>query len=392
MAARTMTPTTMRQPFASLDAPRMRSLLKTKMNIKNQQNGMTFSALGHTCIVPLTLCVTSGASPAKRRPLVEVDAENIDPAALNMSTKRKRGCDEEDHDPSKCSPQPLKTSRMAVTVVTSNMASPMPSSTLKAPLQKPKSTPALKPAGRSPRGKSCKAFARRSAIGKSRPEPTGRKSISRPFSIATVLGNAQPKSQTAPKTPASWSFEIHVDSEQEEMTNMMQHSTCVLDISDDEGKAEFSSRGKENIPPSELEIDLSRTRERETSVLRKTEMADEPRSPLGELNAADYYGEDCHAFSYAVIYDEDETASEIKTPLPPLPRNPTHPSRTKLSSVSSISSILAATQPVKATASTKSEAEIEIWESESTADESEKAIESNPSDELSSSTAKSINV
>ncbi|KAH2988270.1 hypothetical protein KXW58_006191 [Aspergillus fumigatus] len=370
MAALTMTPTTMRQPFASLDAPRMRSLLKTKMNIKNQQNG---------------------ASPAKRRPLVEVDAENIDPAALNMSTKRKRGCDEEDHDPSKCSPQPLKTSRMAVTVVTSNMASPMPSSTLKAPLQKPKSTPALKPAGRSPRGKSCKAFARRSAIGKSRPEPTGRKSISRPFSIATVLGNAQPKSQTAPKTPASWSFEIHVDSEQEEMTNMMQHSTCVLDISDDEGKAEFSSRGKENIPPSELEIDLSRTRERETSVLRKTEMADEPRSPLGELNAADY-GEDCHAFSYAVIYDEDETASEIKTPLPPLPRNPTHPSRTKLSSVSSISSILAATQPVKATASTKSEAEIEIWESESTADESEKAIESNPSDELSSSTAKSINV
>jgi hypothetical protein len=32
----------MRRPFASLDAPRMRSLLKTKMNIKNQQNGMAF--------------------------------------------------------------------------------------------------------------------------------------------------------------------------------------------------------------------------------------------------------------------------------------------------------------------------------------------------------------
>ncbi|GFF25689.1 hypothetical protein IFM58399_01127 [Aspergillus lentulus] len=366
MAALTMTPTTMRQPFASLDAPRMRSLLKTKMNIKNQQNG---------------------PSPAKRKPLAEVDAENIDPATVNMSTKRKRGCDEEDHDSSKCSPKPLKASRVALTVVKSNITSPMPSSTFKAPLSKPKSTPALKPVGRSPQGKSCKAFARRSTISKSRPELIGRKSISRPFSIATVLGNVQPKTQAAPKTPASWSFEIYVDSEQEEMTNLMQHSTCVLDISDDEGKAELSSRGKENIPPSELGIDLSRTRERETSVSRKTEMTDEPRSPLGELNAADYYGEDCHAFSYAVVYDEDETASETKTTLPPLPRNPTHPTRTKLSSVSTISSILAATQPAKTTESTKSEAQIEIWESQSTADESEKATESYPSDELSSSTA-----
>jgi hypothetical protein len=319
--------------------------------------------------------------------LAEVDAENIDPATVNMSTKRKRGCDEEDHDPNKCSPKPLKSSRMALTVVKSNITSPMPSSTFKAPLSKPKSTPALKPVGRSPQGKSCKAFARRSTISKSRPELTGRKSISRPFSIATVLGNVQPKAQAAHKTPASWSFEIYVDSEQEEMTNLMQHSTCVLDISDDEGKAELSSRGKENIPPSELGIDLSQTRERETSVSRKTEMTDEPRSPLGELNAADYYGEDCHAFSYAVVYDEDETASETKTTLSPLPRNPTHPARTKLSSVSSMSSILAATQPAKTTESTKSEAEIEIWESQSTADESEKAIESNISDELSSSTA-----
>jgi hypothetical protein len=319
--------------------------------------------------------------------LAEVDAENIDPATLNMSTKRKRGCDEEDHDPSKCSPKPLKTSRMALTVVKSTITSPMPSSTFKAPLSKPKSTPALKPVGRSPQGKSCKAFARRSTINKSRPEPTGRKSISRPFSIATVLGNVQPKSQPAPKTPASWSFEIYVDSKQEEMTNLMQHSTCVLDISDDEGKAELSSRGKENIPPSELGIDLSRTLERETSVSRKTDMTDEPRSPLGELNAADYYGEDCHAFSYAVVYDEDETASETKTTVPPLPRNPTHPTRTKLSSVSSISSILAASQPAKTAGSTKSEAEIEIWESQSTADESENAVESNASAELSSSTA-----
>lgn len=171
------------------------------------------------------------------------------------------------------------------------------------------------------------------------------------------------------------------------MTNLMQHSTCVLDISDDEGKAELSSRGKENIPPAELGIDLSRTA---TAAARKTEMTDEPRSPLAELNAAGYYGEDCHAFSYAVVYDEEETTSEKKTTLPPLPRNPTHPTHTRLSSLSSISSILAATQPVKAAASAKptvSEAEIELWESQSNADESEKAVESDPSTELSPSTS-----
>ena len=39
MATLTMTSTPVRQPFASLDAPRVRSLLKTKMNVQNKQNG-----------------------------------------------------------------------------------------------------------------------------------------------------------------------------------------------------------------------------------------------------------------------------------------------------------------------------------------------------------------
>ena len=45
MAALTMTPATIRQPFASLDAPRMRSLLKNKMNLKNKQDGMFLQSL-----------------------------------------------------------------------------------------------------------------------------------------------------------------------------------------------------------------------------------------------------------------------------------------------------------------------------------------------------------
>lgn len=36
MAAATMTP---RQPFASLDAPRLRCLTKSRLNVQNQQRG-----------------------------------------------------------------------------------------------------------------------------------------------------------------------------------------------------------------------------------------------------------------------------------------------------------------------------------------------------------------
>jgi hypothetical protein len=66
---------------------------------------------------------------------------------------------------------------------------------------------------------------------------------------------------------------------------------------------------------------------------------DEPRSPLGELNAADFYGEDCHAFSYAVVYDDDEDEE--------VPVEKKNVSRSRLSSMSSIESVLEAS-PVKA--------------------------------------------
>lgn len=41
MAALTMTPPAVRQPFAPVDASRMRSLMRSKMNVLNKQNGMT---------------------------------------------------------------------------------------------------------------------------------------------------------------------------------------------------------------------------------------------------------------------------------------------------------------------------------------------------------------
>lgn len=99
------------------------------------------------------------------------------------------------------------------------------------------------------------------------------------------------------------------------MTNLMQHSTGVLDISDDESKTSSTDdRGKENVPPAELGIDLPRSAEVAALIAaaatRKANKMEEDRSPLGELNAADYYPEDCNAFSFAVVYDDEDGESE----------------------------------------------------------------------------------
>lgn len=190
--------------------------------------------------------------------------------------------------------------------------SPRLSTPSKLSLSTPKSAPILKPAGRSPPPKSLSS--RRSTITKARPEPSKRGGVARPFSLATALSHGKAKTNMSPpkpKGPASWFFDIHVDSEQEEMTNLMQHSTGVLDISDDESKTSTADdRGKENVPPAELGIDLPRSREVtalvEAAAARKAGKMEEDRSPLGELNAADYYPEDCNAFSFAVVYDDED--------------------------------------------------------------------------------------
>lgn len=326
----------------------------------------------------------------------DIDLENIDPT-LNASSKRKRASDEDEEN------VPSKPSRIALKTVESSPVPPRVSSTPRTVPQPstPKSVPSLKPAGRSPQSKaaSCKPFARRSNITKTRPEPAGRKGVHRPFSLATALSNGRSKSpqKTAPApkpTPASWSFEIHVDSGEEEMTNLMQHSTGVLDISDDESKQQETSstgRGKENVPPSELNLILPTTRQQESpaAAARKSVMMEESRAPLGELNAADYYGDDCHAFSYAVVHDDDQEDSENVAPVPELKKSlsssapvpsrkstSTQPARsTKLSSVSSISSLLESTapEPESKTASEPSESEIDIWESGSAAEEAVQA-------------------
>ncbi|KAJ5912714.1 hypothetical protein N7504_001597 [Penicillium tannophilum] len=294
MATLTMTPPT-RQPFASLDTPRLGSVMRTKLNRQNIQNSVSLS---------------------KKNSIFIEDSENIDPYTRSLSAKRKRTLD--DDEISKGSPKP-KTSRIALSTRATTNVSHF-STPLKTIPSTPKSAPILKPAGRTPPSKSCKALGRRSAIAKSRPD-SGKRAVARPFSLATALSQSKPAPK--PKAPSGWFFDIHVDSEQEEMTNLMQHSTGVLDISDDEGKTAADARGKENVPPSELGIDLPRSSQAvalaAAAEARKAEKMEEDRSPLGELTASDYYPEDCNAFSYAVVYDDDNGPPAKLTPVLPPP-------------------------------------------------------------------------
>ncbi|KAJ5365902.1 hypothetical protein N7517_008788 [Penicillium concentricum] len=325
MATLTMTPT--RQPLGCLDMPLMRS----KLNRQNQQNG--------------TMSMKS--TPMKTS--IFIDSENINPS---FSTKRKRSFEDDEDSASK----PIKTSRMALS--TRINISPRLSTPSKISITTPKSAPILKPAGRSPPPKSSKSATRRSLIAKPRSDQYTKRGVARPFSLASALAQSTtPKPKPAPKapTPASWCFDIHVDTEQEEMTNLMQHSTTVLDISDDEGKSDPPcTRGKENIPPHELGIELPTARQSTTTIpaaARKAPKMDEPRAPLGELNAAEYYAEGCNAFSYTIVYDDEP---EFKKPSSPLARSQESPVTASIASVLDAVASRAETQHQDSTDSTES--------------------------------------
>ncbi len=121
---------------------------------------------------------------------------------------------------------------------------------------------------------------------------------------------------------SSWFFDIHEDTPEQEMTNLLQHSTCVLDISSDEESEQKArreraeGRDKENIPPAD---DVS-----QTSRAARGDMADESamvvdkvRDPLSQLNAVDFYADGCDEASVIIVpgdEDDDEaTASEQDT-------------------------------------------------------------------------------
>ena len=130
-----------------------------------------------------------------------------------------------------------------------------------------------------------------------------------PLSLAGVLsGSSKATASRLPaakpdekKYPKKWAFIIHEDTEQEESTNMMEHYACTLDISDDEGRAKaYRDIGKENVPPADCPYAATAVR----PVARRDMMTEEVRTPLGDMNPAEFYATGCDKSSVVNVPQE----------------------------------------------------------------------------------------
>ncbi|TQV91762.1 hypothetical protein V2A60_006117 [Cordyceps javanica] len=304
-----------RQPFAPLDGARLLGLSSTK----NRQNAVTTSTVGK-----------------RKADLLDTnDWENVDPVVF---TKRAKGASPAESI-SKPSGFPFDSrfSSAALPDILS-LSKPVKTTTPRQTLQPksqlaklssvvPKLSPAVAPAGRSPTGK-------RTGLLSSRRRPTGSLSrVDRP-SFATGSAKAKPWSiddalkstiKPAPRhgksksrlsrsldtgSKAAWFFDIHEDTPEQEMTNLLQHSTCVLDISSDEeteAKAErdrVDGCNKENVPPTG-----HAARAAAPASPRSAKMGSE-RAPLGALNPRDFYADGCDENSVVYVDEDEETEVE----------------------------------------------------------------------------------
>jgi len=321
----------MRQPFAPLDGLRLQNLT----SLKNRQNA------------------SSSPSSSKRKAAETVDtddSENVDPTFF---AKRLKGNGDSS---SQEAPLFIKPSNFILTksASTNNIAAapkfslPRPRSVLnpKSPSSRlnagiVKSSPLATPAGRSPtRGKKTglgllTSTRRRTGGSYSRVDPPAfglsTKSAA-PFSLDAALKGtlssytsreslvaAEPVSTSASlglgelhegDAKSSWFFEIHEDTAEQEMTNLLQHSTCVLDISSDEETETRRQReraeGKENVPPVDDVSQTSRPRAARQAAGADAIMFQKERSPLGEMNVRDYFSEGCDETSVIIIPGDDE--------------------------------------------------------------------------------------
>ncbi|KAI1487799.1 hypothetical protein F5X96DRAFT_672287 [Biscogniauxia mediterranea] len=339
-----------RQPFAPLDGAR----LQTLTSLKNRQNALT-------------------SSPGKRKAAEFVDtddSENVDPS---LSAKRSKGTTNNCLSPSLdafVKPSTILITKSAsssdVSVAPSlskaSSTTPRPRSLLnpKSPASKhgssiTKSTPLSAPAGRSPtRGKRSGILSRRrTATSYSRVDPPtfGLSSSSpAPFSLDAALKGTIPSyasrssskasssssskrvsssssssksvdfsSLHEPEMKSSWFFDIHEDTPEQEMTNLLQHSTCVLDISSDEESETRRQReraeGKENVPPAD---DVSQTTSSSRSRARHADVdamiVEKERCPLGEMDVKEYYSEGCDENSVVIVPGDDHEEEEEDQP------------------------------------------------------------------------------
>ncbi|KAK4912680.1 hypothetical protein LTR66_017265, partial [Elasticomyces elasticus] len=312
-----------RQPFGVLGESKLRNL----QSIKNRQNGMiTGDTLQEAATNQIIAIVTASSAPSLKRRATSPglsDSENVDPIVFEKgNAKRKRSAFDDDVSASK---QP----RIYVkpTPPSTKVCMPSPAPVAVTPrtnmLQKPTSTPVSAPAaaGRTPPRARDGVFAKP----RGRFIPPSFHSKSPSLSIAAALQGtlAQSKrpslkrsrSTSDKKTPASWDFAIFEESEEVQDYRMsewtMTQSSATLGISDDEDNSTSDKRadkGKENVDPNGmfvLSAPITRSAARAAQNESATMDMSEPRSPLGNLEAAKFYGEGLDATSVVLVHDDD---------------------------------------------------------------------------------------
>lgn len=326
-----------RQPFAPLNGSRLQNLT----SLKNRQNA-----------------ISSFSSPSKRKAAAfeESDSENVDPI-LFLSPKKFKSPDGSSVDTlqkpvnyflTKAPPSPNDFSAALKPTVTSPRR---PILTARSPAPRlntsiSKSTSLTAPAGRSPTRKRIGILNRRktsSPFTRVDPPKFGA-SLGPGFSIDAALSgtissygkrqaalreNELPINLHQQECKDSWFFDIHEDTPEELATNLMEHSTCTLDISSDEESAARmkDERGKENVPPVDdisqtrttitgevdaAESSMANLKARSRTYRRQREIddgaCDIDRAPLGEMPAEDFYAEGCDGSSVFIIPTESDPA------------------------------------------------------------------------------------
>ena len=155
------------------------------------------------------------------------------------------------------------------------------------------------------------------------------------FSISAALSATVPTTSSArvnsvshlSKEKASWQFDIYEDTPDELATNLMEHSTCTLDISSDEEGSlpRHDTRDKENVPP---ENHVSQTQnlpaERRRADRHKAKFVEDgaidiDRQVLGEIDIKEFWSKG-HDDDFIIVADDDEH-NEISALAPSINKN-----------------------------------------------------------------------
>ncbi|KAL9024912.1 MAG: hypothetical protein Q9196_006163 [Gyalolechia fulgens] len=238
------------------------------------------------------------------------DQENVDPATLLGAGKKAKGCDGAAVKPRQATHFSLTTINKPAIAESSKIA--RATLGVKARPEQPSIKPDV--AGDVHKTKYAGIAARSRLAGKRvvRVGPYAKDghvpSITAPVFAGDnlpLVGHRPSKPHVGKKTRKGMDFTIHEDTPDELMTNLMAHSTCTLDISDDENRGKFRDDcDKENIPPPGSSATAVRP------VSRRDMMTDEARAPLAQLNAADYYAPGCDASSVINAPQEELSGSE----------------------------------------------------------------------------------